>query len=117
VKVRYAGSSRQGLREWLVQRLTAAYLGGFAVYAVIYLAYSAPIGYADWRDLASASGFRVGLALFFGSALIHAWIGLRSVFLDYLKPLWLRAAVSGLCLLALWALALWAALVLLQVGR
>jgi succinate dehydrogenase / fumarate reductase membrane anchor subunit len=114
MKAQLAGSSRQGLREWLVQRVTAAYMGGFALYALIYLALSAPGTYVDWRALALASGFRIALALFFGSALVHAWIGLRSVFLDYLKPLWLRGAASALALMTLWALALWTALILLR---
>jgi succinate dehydrogenase / fumarate reductase membrane anchor subunit len=113
VRLRYAGSIRQGLREWLLQRITAVYMGGFALWAVVYLALDGPESFVDWRARVLAPGFRVALALFLGSSMVHAWIGLRSVYLDYLKPLWVRTAVSGLTFIALWALGLWTAVILL----
>jgi succinate dehydrogenase / fumarate reductase membrane anchor subunit len=45
--------------------------------------------------------------------LVHAWIGMRSVFLDYLKPLWLRILMHLLTAVFLTALALWSAHILL----
>ncbi|MEW6332310.1 MAG: succinate dehydrogenase, hydrophobic membrane anchor protein, partial [Pseudomonadota bacterium] len=56
---------------------------------------------------------RLAWGLFILSLLIHAWIGMRSIYLDYLHPLWLRSGVSLLTALGLLALGLWAARILL----
>jgi succinate dehydrogenase / fumarate reductase membrane anchor subunit len=52
-------------------------------------------------------------AIFILSILVHAWIGMRSIYLDYLHPLWLRFSVSLFTALGLLALGLWTARILL----
>lgn len=69
--------------------------------------------YAQWQAWLSGSWVRIALVLFFLSALIHAWIGLRSVYMDYLKPAWLRVSVLSLTLLALLAQGVWVGDILL----
>lgn len=105
---RKLGSARRGLGEWIGQRLSAVYLGGFGAYLASYLILHAPPDYPTWHAWVGGSLTRALFALAVLALLMHAWIGLRSVFLDYLKPLWLRAGVSiaagaGLLLLGLWA--------------
>ena len=100
------GAAHAGLIEWLIQRLTAVYLAVFLVYVLL------KIGdidsYQQWRDWFSGDLARRGWMLFYLAVLWHAWIGLRSVFLDYVKPFWLRLGLTlgsavGLLLMALWA--------------
>ena len=111
--MRRSGSARSGLGEWLVQRLTALYMAGFGVLAVIFLLAFPRPDYLQWQIWLAGSGVRIALVLFFLSALVHAWIGLRSVYMDYLKPAWLRLSVMGLTLLALLAQAVWVGDILL----
>ena len=115
--MRRSGSARSGLGEWLLQRLTAVYMAGFGVLALISLLLSSRPDYAHWQAWLSGSGVRILLALFFISALLHAWIGLRSVYMDYLKPTWLRASALSLTLLALLAQAVWVGNILLWGGH
>ncbi len=110
---RSTGSARSGLGEWLAQRLTALYMAGFGVFVVVYLLTSPRVDYAHWQAWLSGSAVRIALVLFFLSALTHAWIGLRSVYMDYLKPAWLRFSVSSLTLLALLAQGVWVGDILL----
>ena len=72
--------------------------------------------YAAWRLWISGGAVRIALALFFISALIHAWIGLRSVFLDYLHALWVRVVALILTATGLAAVGLWVAGLLLEAG-
>ncbi len=101
---RTAGSARRGLTEWLVQRATSLYLAGFTVYVVWYFALNPVPDHAAWRMYFTGSGVRLVWALLFLSLLLHAWVGLRSIYMDYLHPLWLRftaTAVTAALLLAL----------------
>ena len=66
-------------------------------------------GYVD-----SALGYvRLAWAIFILSILVHAWVGMRSIYLDYLHPLWLRFSVTLFTAFGLLALGLWAAQILL----
>mgnify|MGYP000276432629 CR=1 FL=1 len=112
-----SGSAHRGLGEWLLQRLSALYLAGFAVWLVARLAIAAPADYVAWKAWLATGGVRLAFALFFLSVLVHAWVGMRSVFLDYLKPLWVRSVIQLLLAFGLLALAFWAAQILLVDAR
>jgi succinate dehydrogenase / fumarate reductase membrane anchor subunit len=111
--VRTAGSAHRGLGEWLVQRVTALYLAGFTLYLVVYFALYPIPDHAAWRAYFAAGPVRLAWALAVLGTLLHAWIGLRSIYMDYLHPLWLRFGVMMLTALALLALGLWAIEILL----
>mgnify|MGYP005846989643 CR=1 FL=1 len=113
---RLPGSAHAGLVSWLLQRGTAIYLGGFVVYVVARLAISPIRDHAAWQAWFASGGVRLAWALAIGSLLVHAWIGMRSVYLDYLHALWLRFTVSFLTALGLIAAGLWAVDILLHAG-
>lgn len=109
-------SAHTGTGEWLWQRFSALYIGGFALYAAARLLLAPVSGFDEWRAWLSGGLVRLGVALFIASLLIHAWTGLRSVYIDYLHPLWLRFVVSFVTALGLIALGLWGARILLAVA-
>ncbi len=113
---RGAGSAHAGLMSWLLQRATAIYLGGFVVYVVLRLAVRPIRDHALWQAWFASGAVRLAWALAIGSLLLHAWIGMRSVYLDYLHALWVRFTVSLFTALGLIALGLWAVEILLQAG-
>jgi succinate dehydrogenase / fumarate reductase membrane anchor subunit len=117
VNPRNSGSAHRGLGEWLAQRLSALYLAGFFLWLVLRLGFAPPADYAIWKTWFAGAGVRLAFALFFVGVLVHAWVGLRSVFLDYLKPPWLRLTVQILVAAGLLALAFWAAQILLVEAR
>ena len=82
-RVRQLGSARDGLREWRLQRWTAIALiplGLYFVISMLRLATSDQTTAAAW--LASPVAALL-IILFMLAALLHAFIGLRSVFADY----------------------------------
>ncbi|MBI5450629.1 MAG: succinate dehydrogenase, hydrophobic membrane anchor protein [Gammaproteobacteria bacterium] len=110
--------SRQlsGLKAWLWQRLTAVYMALFTGYFLLTLAtLPAPLHYYHWHDWLSATGPAVALALFYVALLLHAWVGIRDVVLDYVHNAALRAALLGLLVIALFAAGLWVVKILLMV--
>ena len=115
-RVRSAGSAHAGVAEWLLQRVTSLYMGGFVIYAIVYLSLLPVRDYTAWKAWFATGYVRIAWALFLASILIHAWVGMRSIYLDYLHPLWLRFSVTLLTALGLLALALWAVQILLMVN-
>lgn len=107
------GSAHRGLGEWLFQRLTALYLAGFILWLLLRLIISPLPDYMAWKEWFAGGGVRLAFALFMLSVLVHAWLGMRAVFLDYLRPLWLRFAAQIILALGILALAFWAAQILL----
>jgi len=117
VTQRHSGSARRGLGEWLVQRVSALYLAGFTFWLVLRLGSGWPAGYAAWKTWLGGGSVRLAFGLFFLSVALHAWVGMRSVFLDYLKPAWLRFTLQVATAAGLLALLLWAAEILLTEAR
>ena len=113
---RSIGSARAGLGEWDIQRITSIYLAGFTIYLVLRLWLDPLPGYVAWRSWFAQGPVRLAWGLFIASLLVHAWIGLRSVFMDYLRPATLRFVASLLAGLSLLALGLWAAQILLALN-
>ena len=106
-------SRLSGLGAWLMQRLSAVALLLFAVVLVSSL--PASIDHAAWRGFWGRPPVALATALFVAALLVHGWVGMRDVILDYVKPFALRLlmlmAVGGWLL----ALGLWSAWLLLEV--
>ena len=107
-----------GLKAWLIQRLTAIYLGLFGLYLALYFAFAPPQDHAQLAVWAGSPGVAVGLLVFIPLLLAHAWVGIRDVLIDYVKPVRLRVGLLSLMALMFLASGLWAlqALILVQVG-
>lgn len=104
-----------GLKAWAIQRLTAIYVGLFSLYLLLVLLFAAPADYADWKDWVGGPLVSVAMLLFVVSVLMHAWVGVRDVLIDYVHPIAIRAALLGVIALALVAMGLWAAQALILV--
>lgn len=102
-----------GLRAWLVQRVTAVYMLLFCVFVLLRFASGRPHSYEEWRGWVAGPPVLAASALFFSALLLHAWVGLRDVMMDYVRPLPLRVALLALLGFALAGLALWVARILL----
>jgi len=114
---RSSGSAHHGLGEWLLQRLSAIYLAGFAAWIMVRLVMLAPADYLAWKAWMANGGVRLAFALFFLSVLVHVWVGMRNVFLDYIKSLWVRSVAQLLLAFGLLALAFWATQIFLVEAR
>ncbi len=97
----------QGLRAWLLQRFTAIYL---AIYLVSVLSYGAvhdSFSYSEWRSWLGNPGMGVTTALFALAILLHVWVGIRDVLIDYIHAVWLRLLLMAATALVLLTSLLW----------
>jgi len=84
------GGAHAGLMEWLFQRLSA---GVCFIFPVVYFSFYPLTDHASWVTWWSQASVRLAMGLFFLSLYVHAWIGARSIALDYVKPFALRFMV------------------------
>lgn len=105
-----------GLRAWLVQRFTALWMLFVLVFVLLHFALHPPGSFDEWRAWVGSPFVGFTAALFFLSMLLHAWVGLRDVLIDYVRPLPLRLALLTALCLTLAALALWVVQVLARAG-
>ena len=104
---RIVTGARYGLNDWLAQRITAVIMAVYTVIAVSVLLSGHPITYAVWRDLFAQGWMRVATLLFMASLAWHAWVGVRDILMDYIKPAGLRLALEVMVLLTIAAYVGW----------
>ena len=95
------------LRDWLSQRVTALVITLYTLVLLGELMWHGGMDYETWRALFAGGAFRVLTFLFRIAVLYHAWVGVRNIFMDYVKPLSLRLVLQGLVICALVAYAGW----------
>jgi succinate dehydrogenase / fumarate reductase, membrane anchor subunit len=89
-------SKYPGMRQWLMQRLSATVMAVYVVLLVIRTTWSAPNNYLDWHAFFAPLWWRLLTLLFFVFMLLHAWIGVRDVLRDYVFNLRVRAVMQVL---------------------
>lgn len=97
-----------GLRDWLAQRVSAAIM---AVYTIVVLAAfmaASPGDYASWKAWFGQGWLRFATFLFFVSLFYHAWVGVRDVLMDYIKPVGIRLFLQVVVIALLVGYAGWA---------
>jgi succinate dehydrogenase / fumarate reductase membrane anchor subunit len=101
-----------GLRDWLVQRVTAVVMAVGSAALGIYLLLHSDMGYDRWTALFSSQPVRAFALLFLFSLFYHAWIGIRDIVMDYVKPASVRLSIHVLVILALILYAIWSVQIL-----
>ncbi len=88
--MRHVGGAHRGLDMWLLQRASAIYMAAFLVVFLILFLAAGPMDFQAWRGLFVPTAMKLGSLLFVAALLVHAWIGLREIFIDYVHFLVLR---------------------------
>ena len=86
-----------------------------AIFTIIFAfsAFTLPeLSYEAWSGMFSGGLFRFLSFLFFLSLFYHAWIGIRDLWMDYIKPTGVRLALHLVTLFLLVGYAGWAAQIL-----
>ena len=93
---RQAVGAHYGLKDWLLQRVTAVRDGGVhAAAARRSSLWNGGLDYALWKALFAHGAFKLATFLFMVALLYHAWIGVRDIFMDYVKPVGAAARAAG----------------------
>ena len=96
-----------GLRGWLAQRISAIVMAVYVLLLIVTLLAVRPSGYDGWKGLMSQGWMRIATLLFLVSLILHAWVGMRDILMDYIKPTGLRLAMQVGVILVLAVYAAW----------
>ena len=108
---RVVTGAHYGLRDWLVQRITAVLMVAYSLFLAGYWL-SHTLSYDTWTALFSGNLMRTISLLFLLSVFYHAWIGIRDIVMDYVKPASIRLLIHVLVILALLLYSIWAVQIL-----
>lgn len=101
-----------GTSGFLLQRFTAVVMALYTLGVLACVLVDAPHSYAEWKALFGGTFMRLATMLFFAALLYHAWIGMRDIFMDYVKPMGLRLALEFAVAVVLVLYLIWAASIL-----
>ena len=104
-----------GLKDWMVQRVTAVIMALYTLIVVVALVAGPEVTHERWKALLSGQFMRVATFLFIVSLCWHAWVGVRDIWMDYVPPAGLRLFIHVITIAALVAYAGWAVQVLWRV--
>ena len=98
-----------GLRDWLSQRVTAGLMAIFTLVVLAQVIFSrGPIGYDKWAGIFSSQWMKVLTFAVIVALIWHAWVGMRNVWMDYIKSVGIRMTLQALTLAWLVGCAGWA---------
>jgi succinate dehydrogenase / fumarate reductase membrane anchor subunit len=84
-----------GMRDWLSQRVTAVLMALFTVLLLLQVIFTqGPIGYDIWAGIFAAQWMKVLTFVVLIALGWHAWIGMRDIWMDYIKPAALRLVLQ-----------------------
>jgi len=101
-----------GLRDWLSQRVTAAVMALFTLAVIVQVLLPGAMGYEKWAGIFAHQWMKVLTFVVIVALLVHAWVGVRDVLMDYVKAVGARLALQVSTIVWLVGCAGWAIQVL-----
>lgn len=83
-----------GLKDWLVQRVTAVYFAVYTLFIFGYLLMHPQLNFEQWRGLFDCSGMQIATIIALVALTLHAWVGIWTVTTDYMKCTVIRLSVQ-----------------------
>ena len=110
---RITTGAHYGLRDWLAQRVTGALMAIFTLILLFeVLTTKGTMGYDKWSGIFAGQCMKFLTFTVIVSLLYHAWVGVRDIWMDYIKPVGLRLVLQVFSLVWLVGCAGWAVQVL-----
>jgi len=106
----------QGVKDWLVQRLTAVVITFYSLFLLSYLCLHPQLEFADWQALFQQTSMRLFSFAALLSIVWHSWIGIWTIFTDYIKCPYLRLGLQVLVIILLILCLAWGVQILWSVS-
>jgi succinate dehydrogenase / fumarate reductase membrane anchor subunit len=79
-----------GLKDWLIQRVSAVYFAGYGLFLFMYFLLHPHLNHAEWQLLTGCIYFKTATVFAMAAFSLHAWVGIWTVITDYLDCTVLR---------------------------
>ena len=104
-----------GLKDWLAQRITAIVMALYTIVLLIAFLTGSNFSYDGWAGLFAQQWFKIMTFVVFVALFYHAWVGVRDIWMDYVKSVSVRLTLQVATILWLIACAGWAVQILWRV--
>ena len=101
-----------GLRDWLAQRVTAALMALFTLVLLVQVLLPGKLGYERWAGIFATQWMKTLTFVVIVALAWHVWVGMRDIWMDYIKPVGVRLALQVFTMAWLVGCAGWAVQVL-----
>lgn len=95
LKRRQVVGAHYGLADWMAQRFTAVVMLLYTLLCLGIVIWNGGVDHATFRALFGSQLFRMATFLFVVAMAWHAWVGMRNISMDYVKPLAIRLVLQG----------------------
>ncbi|VXC74074.1 succinate dehydrogenase, hydrophobic membrane anchor protein [Massilia sp. 9I] len=104
-----------GVKDWLAQRVTAIVMAVFTVVLLVSFLTGQNFSYEGWAGLFSRQWFKLFALVTFLGLFYHAWVGIRDIWMDYVKNAGVRLILMLATIFWLIACAAWTVQILWSV--
>lgn len=104
-----------GMKDWLAQRITAIVMAVYTVILLVLFLSGQNFSYEGWAGMFARQWFKIATFITFLALFYHVWVGMRDIWMDYVKPVSIRLTLQVATLLWLVGCAGWAAQILWSV--
>jgi len=101
-----------GLRDWLAQRITAVLMALFTVAVLVRFLLPGELGYDHWYQVFAPQWMKFLTFVAILALAYHAWVGVRDIWMDYVKSVGVRLTLQVFSIVWLLGCAGWAIQVL-----
>jgi succinate dehydrogenase / fumarate reductase membrane anchor subunit len=101
-----------GLKDWMAQRATAVVMAIYTVILLVAFFSANNFSYEGWAGLFARQWFKIATFVTLVGLFYHAWVGMRDIWMDYVKPVSIRLTCQIATMLWLIGCAGWAAQIL-----
>ena len=83
-----------GLRDWLAQRITSILMALFTIAVVVRVLLGGKLDYYRWSAIFAPQWMKLLTFVAIVSLLYHVWVGMRDIWMDYVKPVAVRLVLE-----------------------
>ncbi|MDP2070425.1 succinate dehydrogenase, hydrophobic membrane anchor protein [Methylotenera sp.] len=96
-----------GMRAWLTQRLTGLVMAIYSIVALLRFFIIQPENYEAWVSFFQPIWWRIASLIFWLALSMHAWLGIRDVFKDYVPNYVVQRVLQNILVVLLWIYLAW----------
>lgn len=101
------GLTGSGSRDWIVQRISAVVLAIYSVVMIGFFLTHGTVTYVEWLSFMTSLPMRLFTLVAIIALAGHAWVGMWTVFTDYVKSSGVRLVLQSLMIVAILFYLLW----------
>ena len=107
--------AHNGLGDWILQRITAVILVLYTVIFVAIIPFVDLQGFDSWKSLFGPIWMKLFTIAASVSLIYHAWVGIREIWMDYIKPVGVKIGLQVFSIIWLLGCGIWIVTILLRI--